>query len=114
MNPTLPANNLQRMAEQDPEGYRAEVLGEFRAGAAMLLDPDALDACVGDGPRELAPVPDITYSAFVDPSGGRADLFALAIGHRKNDDIVVDVLRAWEAPFNPAGVIAEATRLLRN
>jgi hypothetical protein len=43
MNPTLPADYLARMQEEDPEAYRSEVLGEFRAGWASLLDPDTLD-----------------------------------------------------------------------
>ena len=39
MNPTLPADYLARMQQDDPDAYRSEVLGEFRAGLAMLLDP---------------------------------------------------------------------------
>lgn len=50
MNPTLSADYLERMAEEDPEGYRAEVLGEFRAGTATLLDRRALDAWVAATP----------------------------------------------------------------
>ena len=52
MNPTLPADYLARMAEDDPEAYRSEVLGEFRAGVSTLLDADALAACVDEGERE--------------------------------------------------------------
>jgi hypothetical protein len=44
MNPTLPADYLARMEEDDPEACRSEVLGEFRAGIAAPLEPDALDA----------------------------------------------------------------------
>ncbi len=32
MNPTLSADYLERMQQDDPEGYRAEVLGEKQAG----------------------------------------------------------------------------------
>jgi len=52
MNPTLPTNYLARMEQDDPEGYRSEVLGEFRSGTAALFDPEALDACVDQGVRE--------------------------------------------------------------
>jgi hypothetical protein len=55
MNPTLPADYLTRMAQDDPEAYRSEVLGEFRAGITTLFDPDALAACVAEGVRERAP-----------------------------------------------------------
>jgi hypothetical protein len=50
---------------------------------------------------------------FVDPSGGRADRFTLAIAHAERDTAVLDVVRAWAPPFNPSGVIAEAAALLR-
>jgi hypothetical protein len=36
MNPTLPADYLERTEQDDPEAYRSEVLGEFRAGIATL------------------------------------------------------------------------------
>jgi hypothetical protein len=53
MNPTLPANYLERMAQDDPEAYRSEVLGEFRAGITTFLDSDSIAACVVTGRREL-------------------------------------------------------------
>jgi hypothetical protein len=70
MNPTLPADYLARMAEDDPEAYRSEVLGEFRAGVATLFDPETLDAAIVRDRKELLPTKDVRYCAFVDPSGG--------------------------------------------
>jgi len=114
MNPTLPSDYLERMRQDDPEAYRSEVLGEFRAGVSSLLDPEVLEALVARrGTRELLPAEDVTYRAFVDPSGGRSDAFTLAIGHRTEDRIVVDALRAWSSPFNPTGVVEEAATLLK-
>lgn len=113
MNPTLPADYVQRMETEDPEAYRSEVLGEFRAGVASLFDPDALDACVVPDRRELLPVADAPYVAFVDPSGGRSDAFTVAVGHADGERAVVDVVRAWPSPFNPSGVVAECADLLR-
>lgn len=112
MNPTLPRDYLRRMREDDPEAYRSEVLGEFRAGVSTLLDPQALDACVADW-REQPPTEGVAYRAFVDPSGGRRDAFTCAIGHRDGERCVVDVVRAWSAPFNPSGVVSECGDLLR-
>lgn len=113
MNPTLPADYLARMELDDPAAYRSEVLGEFRTGISTLLDPDAIQACVASDRLELPPVTGITYEGFADPSGGRKDAFTLAIGHRDGERGVVDVLRAWRAPFNPSSVTAEASTLLR-
>jgi len=56
------------MKESDPEGYRAEVLGEFLAGVPNLIDGEAIDRCLRGSPTELPPVPAIRYEAFVDPS----------------------------------------------
>jgi hypothetical protein len=46
MNPSFPADYLARTEQGDPEAYRSEVLGEFRAGLSTLLDPEAIAACV--------------------------------------------------------------------
>jgi hypothetical protein len=102
------------MRDEDPEAYRSEVLGEFRSGLLSLFDPAALDECVATGRRELPPMAGLTYRGFADPSGGRSDAFTVAIGHRSSADrIVVDVLRAWPAPFNPSGVVEEAAGVLK-
>src|SRR5262249_43568362 len=113
MHPDLPADYLARMEQDDPEAFRSEVLGEFRAGLSTLLDPEAIGACVVPGRRELPPAEGVRYEAFVDPSGGRADAFTVAIGHRDGERAVVDLLRGWRAPFNPSGVVEEAAELLR-
>lgn len=113
MNPTLPADYLERMREDDPEAYRSEVLGEFRTGTSTFFDPDAVDACVIRERRELPPARGVTYKAFVDPSGGSKDAFTVSIGHRDRARLVIDVVRAWAAPFNPTGVVEEIGVLLR-
>ncbi|MCC7033835.1 MAG: hypothetical protein IT179_13500 [Acidobacteria bacterium] len=110
MNPTLPADYLARMAQDDPEAYRSEVLGEFRAGLTTLLDPETLDAVVEASVRERAPCGG--HVAYYDASGGRSDAAALGIAHREGDRAILDVVRAWPAPHNPAGVIAEVCELV--
>ena len=114
MHPALPADYLERMRADDPEAYRSEVLGEFRAGLSTLLDPETVADAVMPNRRELPPAPGVEYRAFVDPSGGRRDAFTLAVGHRDGELGVVDLLRRWPAPFNPSGVIAEAAELLHD
>jgi hypothetical protein len=112
MNPTLSSDYLQRMAQDDPEAYRSEVLGEFRAGVSTFLDPETIVACVESTVRERPAVSGFSYVAFDDPaSGSGADAWAKAIAHRERDRVVLDVLRAWVPPFNPSGVIAESAAL---
>jgi hypothetical protein len=112
MNPTLPADYLARMQQNDPEAYRSEVLGEFRAGVSTFFDADALAACIDGGVRERPPLSGTSYVSFDDPaSGSGADAWTKAIAHREGDRVVLDVLRAWRPPFNPSGVIAESAAL---
>ncbi|MBI3932394.1 MAG: hypothetical protein HY317_03185 [Acidobacteria bacterium] len=116
MNPTLPADYLARMEAEDPEAYRSEVLGEFRAGISTLFDPEALEACVAEGVRERAPEdsPRPWYVSFVDAaSGSGKDAFTAAVAHLVGERAVLDVVRAWRPPFNPSGVIGEAADLLK-
>jgi hypothetical protein len=101
MNPTLPRDYLVRMEADDPEAYRSEVLGEFRAGISTFLDLESISACVVTGRRELAPVAGARYAAHVDPSGGGKDAFTLAIAHRDHERVIVDCIRAWHSK-NPS------------
>jgi hypothetical protein len=61
MNPTLRTDYLARMAQDDPEAYQSEVLGQFRPGVATFLDPDVLAACIDAGVRERPPRPGVPY-----------------------------------------------------
>ena len=114
MNPTLPADYLARMAEDDPEAYRSEVLGEFRAGVAQCFDPEALEAVVLRGERERLPEPGVRCEAGCDAASGTgSDAFAVAVAHRTPDGTaLLDAVRAWRPPFSPESVIAEAAAFL--
>jgi hypothetical protein len=115
MNPTLSADYLSRMAQDDPEAYRSEVLGEFRAGVSTFLDPDTIAASVATGVRERPPIAGVSYVSFDDPaSGSGGDAWTKAIAHRDGDRTVLDVLRVWMPPFNPSGVIAESATLSKS
>jgi hypothetical protein len=112
MNPTLPADYLARMAQDDPEAYRSEVLGEFRSGVSTFFDADAIEGCVEHGTRERPRMSGLGYVSFDDPaSGSGADAWTKAIAHREGDRVVLDILRTWLPPFNPSGVVAESAAL---
>jgi hypothetical protein len=112
MNPTLSPDYLLRMAQDDPEAYRSEVLGEFRAGVSTFLDAEAIAGSVEAHVRERVRQPGVVYVAFDDPaSGSGGDAWTKAIAHRERDRVVLDVLRTWAPPFNPSGVIAESAAL---
>lgn len=114
MNPTLAADYLERMAQNDPDAYRSEVLGEFRAGVSTLFDPDMLDACIESGVKERLPEKGLTYISFVDAaSGSGKDSFTVGICHEQSGRYVLDCVRRWSPPFNPSSTIAECAELLK-
>jgi hypothetical protein len=118
-NPTLDADIIAAAMADDPESARAEWQAEFRTDIAAFLDDATIERCIDFGrPLEIPPRPGISYSAFVDPSGGRHDCFTLAIGHREGTGsgafYVVDAIRGVHPPFDPAAVVGEFAALLKD
>jgi hypothetical protein len=83
LNPTIDRAVVGKALEDDPAAARAEWLGEFRIDVASWVDPEAIDACVVHGRRELPPVSGVRYVGFTDPSGGSSDGMTLAIARRR-------------------------------
>jgi hypothetical protein len=113
MNPTIDAGLIQRELERDPDAAAAEWLATFRTDLQAAFSPQSLEACTIKGRDELPASPLISYSGFVDPSGGKADSFTLAIGHKEEDRTVVDLVRAWDPPFDPGVVTGEIAEALK-
>lgn len=113
MNPTISQELIDRESKKDPSASRAEWYAEFRDDIETFLSPETVAACAVI-PGEMAPMPDVVYHAFCDPSGGRADAFTLEIGHQDYETrkLSVDLLRGWTPPFNPDDVVAEITEIL--
>ncbi|MEO6026914.1 MAG: hypothetical protein ABIR79_08640, partial [Candidatus Binatia bacterium] len=88
----------------------AEWDAEFRADLESFLDAELIAACVASGIRERPPIEGAAYVAAVDPSGGGADAFTLAIAHADHDTdpprVVLDCVRGWRTP-NVETVVAE-------
>lgn len=110
MNPTLPRHVVDDAMRDDPEAARAEYLAEFRSDIAGFVDPDLIAECTRPKPRELPRVHGVSYVAFVDPAGGGADEFTIAIGHRDGDAAVVDLVQGRRG--SPAGIVAEYAQVL--
>ena len=93
MNPTVAQRVIDEAAERDPAMAAAEYGAQFRSDVEGFVSREAVEACVGDY-REMAPASSCYYRAFVDPSGGSADSFTLAISHkdRTRDTIVIDAV----------------------
>ena len=113
MHAGLPADYLERLAEDDPEAYLSEVLGEFRAGLAQLFDPQALDACVAEW-REQPRRDGVTYFCGADLSGGMRDASCAAIYTLDGDRVVIAAVRGWPAPHNVEQVVGEVVAFARS
>jgi hypothetical protein len=113
MNPTVPRHVIDEAMEADPASAASEYGAAFRTDVESFVSREVVEACVAPGVRERAPLSDVTYWAFVDPSGGSADSMTLAIGHRDGDVAVLDAVRERKPPFSPEDVVEEFAALLK-
>jgi len=120
-NPAFDAAEIDRAFEEDEPAAWSEYGrgGEirFRADVETFVPLEVVEACVVPGRHELPPVSEVRYRAFVDPSGGGQDSFALAIGHAETRDgspvAVLDALRERRPPYSPEKVVEEFSSLLK-
>jgi len=99
MNPSLRAGRLERERRLDASRYAREYEAEFADDVAAFLPAAWVDDAVVAGRRELPPRAGVRYFGAVDPSGGGADAFTLAIVHAEGEvgerRVVQDVMRGW-------------------
>src|SRR5690606_12440765 len=81
LNPTFDAQAIDDASADDPIGAATEYGGQFRSDIESYVAREVVEACTAADRHELPPIPTVRYRAFVDPSGGSADSFTLAIGH---------------------------------
>jgi hypothetical protein len=113
MNPTLDERVIAEAYEADEASAAAEYGAEFRRDVESYVSREAVEAVTVPDRRELPPVPGVTYRAFVDPSGGSADSFTLAIAHHEDGKAVLDAIRERRPPFSPEEVVAEFAAVLK-
>lgn len=111
-NPSLPQSVVDRALERDRAAASAEYLAQFRNDIESFVPYEIVQACVGDH-HEMAPLPNTNYFAFVDPSGGSADSFTMAISHRDGERFVIDAIRETRPPFSPEAVIDDLASLAK-
>jgi hypothetical protein len=114
MNPSVDKRIIEEAYENDPESAKAEFGGEFRTDLADFVSRETVDAVNMWDRSELPPEPGVTYSAFVDPSGGVSDSLTLAVAHlSRNAVCVLDSLLECRPPFDPEQAVAQCATLLR-
>ena len=114
MNPSVDKRIIEEAYENDPESAKAEFGGEFRTDLADFVSRETVDAVTMWDRSELPPEPGVTYSAFVDPSGGVSDSLTLAIAHLGRSAVcVLDALLEVRPPFDPEAAVEQCAALLR-
>lgn len=116
MNSSLVGDPLiAEMNAEDPERAGAEFGAQFRSDIVAFITREAVEDCLARGTRELPPGGGITYVGHVDPSGGSADSFTLAVAHVESDGLaVLDCIREVKPPFSPDAVVEEYAALLKS
>lgn len=115
LNPTVPQSVIDQAIADDAEAASAEYLGQFRRDLEPFVSRDVIERAMVPGTIELPPVRGVRYVGFVDPSGGSADSFTLAIAHLDRERrAVLDAVREVTPPFSPEQTIADFCVLLRS
>jgi predicted DNA-binding antitoxin AbrB/MazE fold protein len=115
MNPTIDPKVIDQNYQDDPESAAAEWGASFRRDISSFIDADTISFAIIPGRFGLAFRAENKYVGYINSSGGRADSFALAIGHKEktNGKILLDVAREVRPPFRPAVVVEEFSEILK-
>ncbi len=117
MHPSIDARVIVRAYERDDASASAEYGAQFRRDIEAFIRRDVLDAVTVLSRVELPPLSTVEYVGFVDPSGGGADSFTLAIAHREERNgasvAVLDVLREVRPPFSPEKTSEQFAEVLK-
>lgn len=118
LNASVPQKVIDRAFAEDAIAAASEYgmngSVSFRHDVEAFLSAEAIMAVTVQGRRELPPLGDLNYSAFVDPSGGSQDSFTLGIAHADEDgNGILDAVRETRPPFSPDAVVTEFAALLK-
>ena len=113
MNPGLDPEIVAEAYRDDPESASAEYGACFRSDLADYVSREAVDGCTIPGRLEIAPTSGQNFCAYVDPSGGSADSFTLAIAHQRDGISVLDLVREIRPPFSPSQVVEELSSTIK-
>jgi hypothetical protein len=116
MNPSLSESVVARAYERDPAAAAAEYGAQFRTDIESYVSLEAVRAVVATNVYERPRQHRVSYSAFIDPSGGGSDAMTLACGHydANREVAVLDCIRCAEPPFSPEVICGEFALVLQS
>jgi hypothetical protein len=116
MNPlidVLRPGLIDKAYADDPESARAEYGAEFRDDVSDYVPRELVESLVVKNRPAIRPETGVEYFAFVDPSGGSIDSFALAVAHATDEGVgILDLVKEWRAPFSPSVVVRECAETI--
>jgi hypothetical protein len=118
LNPRLSQERVDRAYSEDAVAAESEYGAKFRAPTSMWLPRKLIEAAVTVGVQVRPygkPPAGCYYTAFVDAAGGEGkDSFALCIGHRQQEMLVVDLVHEIRPPFNSETAVKQIAELLKS
>lgn len=112
MNPMVPERIIADAYERDPASASAEYGAQFRTDVEAFVRREVVEACTDVAVFEREPAKH-AYIGFVDPSGGSADSFTMAICHMEDGCAVLDMVREVKPPFSPEAVVRQLVSELK-
>jgi hypothetical protein len=119
LNPSIDSSEIADAIARDPVAASAEWLAQFRSDLASFIDSALVDSLTRSEPRELPWRATLSTGAHtrcvagLDVSGGRGDATAAAIAHLAGDTVVIDAVRRWPAPHDPAAIAQAVAEFLQ-
>jgi hypothetical protein len=117
MNPTITEARLARDRRKDAARSAREYDALFSDDIENFLAAAWIESAVVDGRHELPPAEGVRYLAAVDPTGGGADTFTLAIIHLEGRRFVQDLMKGWagsrSGQVDLAAICTEIASILR-
>lgn len=115
MNPSFPAEQIERVRDRAPDVAAREFDGLWIDPDTALLDGPSVDACTRRAPLEEPPKIGARYAAAWD-AATRGNSWTLVVARSAGDRVVVSCARQWTGskvrPLDPAAVIAEIAAVL--
>lgn len=112
-NPTIDSKIIEDAKRDDPEAAAAEWDAQFRGDLSTFIDRVMLENSAEAGVKERPFDSRFRYTAFCDPSGGQHDSMTLAIAHKHEARVILDLACEWKAPFSPPEVVEDMVAILR-
>lgn len=109
MNPTLPQRVVDDALNDDAARASAEYLAQFRSDIEQFLKVETIEGATRPKPLALPHISGTQYFGFVDPGGGGADEYTMAIGHRVGNGIFIDRVEGRRG--NPAAITKDFSAL---